>query len=203
MGAIGPVTLEEARDVLAERLRTLDEQPPANRYGRVFVGSPQQRRGRVFKVVFVPALAERLFPQKPREDPMLLDVEMRVPLDAGLFVQEDRLKNERLLLRLAVGRRDRAAVAVVSAAGRQRRATAGAVVLHARRDARGHRAHSRTTKSCSATRRPKAARRLDWPAPADPRSAIDDVEHDLATLRELIAHADRASCAATRTTCSA
>jgi CRISPR/Cas system-associated exonuclease Cas4 (RecB family) len=32
--------------------------------------------------------------------------------------------------------------------------------------------------------------RLDWPAPADPRAAIDDVEHDLATLRELIGVAD-------------
>ena len=103
MSAIGPVTLEEARNILAERLRTLDEQPPANRFGCVFVGTPQQLRGRVFKVVFVPSLAERLFPQTPREDPMLLDVEMRTPLGAGLFVQEDRLKNERLMLRLAVG----------------------------------------------------------------------------------------------------
>ena len=103
MAAIGPVTLEEARNILAERLRTLDEQPPANRFGCVFVGTPQQLRGRVFKVVFVPSLAERLFPQTPREDPMLLDVEMRAPLGAGLFVQEDRLKNERLMLRLAVG----------------------------------------------------------------------------------------------------
>ena len=48
-----------------------------DRYGRVFVGSPHQGRGRTFKVVFVPALAERLFPQKPREDPMLLDEELR------------------------------------------------------------------------------------------------------------------------------
>ena len=31
MAAIGPVTLEEARGILAERLRTLDEHPPANR----------------------------------------------------------------------------------------------------------------------------------------------------------------------------
>ena len=34
---------------------------------------------------------------------MMLDNEMRVPLDAGLVVQEDRARTERLLLRLAVG----------------------------------------------------------------------------------------------------
>ena len=32
-----------------------------------------QARGRAFRVVFVPGLAERLFPQKLREDPLLLD----------------------------------------------------------------------------------------------------------------------------------
>ena len=104
MAAIGPVTLEEARDVLAERLRTLDEHPPANRYGR---GVRRQHRSRRAAAssgsCSCPALAERLFPQKPREDPMLLDDEMREPLGAGLFVQEDRAKTERLLLRLAVG----------------------------------------------------------------------------------------------------
>ena len=34
---------------------------------------------------------------------MLLDWEMRTPLDAGLVQQEDRARIERLLLRLAVG----------------------------------------------------------------------------------------------------
>jgi RecB family exonuclease len=33
--------------------------------------------------------------------------------------------------------------------------------------------------------------RLDWPAPRHPAAAIDDVEHDLATLRELIDRSDR------------
>src|SRR5205814_7404429 len=73
MAAIGPVTLEEARDVLHDRLVTLDWEPPARRYGRVFVGTPHQARGRAFRVVFVPGLAERVVPQRPREDPLLLD----------------------------------------------------------------------------------------------------------------------------------
>ena len=83
MAAIGPVSLDEVHDVLSDRLRTIDEQPPASRYGAVFVGGPHQARGRTFRVVFVPGLAERMFPQKPREDPMLLDQEMRAPLAAG------------------------------------------------------------------------------------------------------------------------
>src|SRR4029453_13917127 len=33
--------------------------------------------------------------------------------------------------------------------------------------------------------------RLDWPAPADASLAIDEVEHDLSTLRELIGRPDR------------
>ena len=33
--------------------------------------------------------------------------------------------------------------------------------------------------------------KLDWPAPADASDAIDEVEHDLSTLRELIGHRDR------------
>jgi CRISPR/Cas system-associated exonuclease Cas4 (RecB family) len=190
MSTIGPVTLEEARGILAERLRTLDEQPPANRYGCVFVGTPQQIRGRVFKVVFVPALAERLFPQKPREDPMLLDVEMRKPLGAGLFVQEDRLKTERLALRLAVGA-----------------ATSRLWLSYPRLDVGGARprvpsfymldvmrAVTGRIPNHEALQREAAAEggaKLDWPAPADAALAIDDVEHDLSTLRELINRSDR------------
>ena len=52
---------------------TLDWEPPRRRYGRVFVGTPHQARGRSFRVVFVPGLAERIVPQRPREDPLLLD----------------------------------------------------------------------------------------------------------------------------------
>jgi ATP-dependent helicase/DNAse subunit B len=192
MSAIGPVTLEEARGILAERLRALDEQPPANRFGRVFVGTPAQLRGRVFKVVFVPSLAERLFPQTPREDPMLLDVEMRQSLGAGLFVQEDRLKNERLMLRLAVGA-----------------ATSRLWLSYPRLDVSGARprvpsfymldvmrAVTGRIPNHEALQRAAAAEggaRLDWPAPADASLAIDEVEHDLSTLRELIGRADRAA----------
>ena len=63
--------------------------PPARRYGRVFVGTPHQARGRSFRIVFVPGLAERVVPQRPREDPLLLD-DRRRDIDADLLRQDDR-----------------------------------------------------------------------------------------------------------------
>src|SRR5262249_9131195 len=102
MGTIGPVLLDEAIAVLAERLATVEAEPPARRYGRVLVTSPAGTRGRAFDVVFVPALAERMFPQKTREDPLLLD-EARRRVDARLTTQADRADTERLHLRLALG----------------------------------------------------------------------------------------------------
>ena len=71
MARVGPVSLVEVRDVLSERLTELQADPPTYRYGRVFVGRPEHARGRVFDVVFVPGLAERIFPQKQRQDPLL------------------------------------------------------------------------------------------------------------------------------------
>ena len=186
MSDIGPVGLDEARDVIADRLLTLETDPPRNRYGRVFVGSPQQARGRTFRVVFVAGLAERMFPQKPHEDPMLLDDEMRVPLGAGLAVQEDRGRTERLLLRLAVGapteRLWLSYPRIEVAESRPRvpsfyaldimRAITGRVPNH-------EELQERAAAEGSAG--------LAWPSPAEPARAIDDLEHDLSVLRELLA----------------
>ena len=141
MAEIGPVSLEEARDVIADRLQTLEIDPPKSRYGRVFVGSPQQARGRTFRVVFVAGLAERMFPQRPHEDPMLLDREMREPLGAGLALQEDRARSGAPSAASGRRRADRAAVAVVSADRDRRIAAAGPELLRARHHARDHRPH--------------------------------------------------------------
>ena len=114
MSRVGPVPLAEVRDVLSGRLTALQADPPSRRYGMMFVGRPEQVRGRHFDVVFVPGLAERLFPQKQRQDPLLLD-DVRAAINArastpgslrrgcGVFTQDDRAREERLLLRLAVG----------------------------------------------------------------------------------------------------
>ena len=184
MSAIGPVLLEEARDVLAERLLQLEHEPTKSRYGCVLVGSPDQARGRTFKVVFVPGLAERMFPQKPHEDPMMLDAELRVPLGAGLPTQPERGQAERLLLRLAVGSATRrlwlSYPRVDIAESRPRvpsfyaldimRAITGRIPNH----------EDLQEKAAAA-----GGAGLAWPSPVDPGAAIDDLEHDLAVLREL------------------
>ena len=192
MSAIGPVSLEEVRQVLGDRLRTIDEHPPAHRYGAVFVASPHQARGRAFRVVFVPGLAERMFPQKPREDPMLLDAEMRVPLAAGLPVQNDRAKTERLLLRLAVGAAtDRLWLSYprIDVAGARPRVPSFYVLDVMRAIAGRIPRHEELQRQALL----EGGAKLDWPAPARPADAIDDLEHDLATLRQLIEAPDAAA----------
>jgi len=185
MAEIGPVSLEEARDVVADRLQMLEIDPPRARYGRVFVGGPQHARGRTFRVAFVPGLAERMFPQHPHEDPLMLDDEMRTPLKADLLDQEARLRTERLLLRLAVGapteRLWLSYPRLDTAESRPRvpsfyaldvmRAITGQIPPHGELQDRAA-AEGRAL--------------LAWPAPARAEDAIDDLEHDLAVLKSLI-----------------
>ena len=185
MSEIGPVSLEEARNVIADRLRMLEMDPPRHRYGRVFVGSPQQARGRTFRVVFVAGLAERMFPQKPHEDPMLLDDEMRVPLGAGLPVQEDRGRMERLLLRLVVGapteRLWLSYPRIEVAESRPR--VPSFYALDIVRAITGRIPHHEELQERAVA---EGGAMLAWPSPADPERAIDDLEHDLSVLRELL-----------------
>jgi hypothetical protein len=103
MAEIGPVTLEEARDVLHDRRSRSNGSRRAAATAQLFVGTPHQARGRAFRVVFVPGLAERVVPQRPREDPLLLDDARRTLGDASLVRQEQRGAAERLLLKIAIG----------------------------------------------------------------------------------------------------
>jgi CRISPR/Cas system-associated exonuclease Cas4 (RecB family) len=185
MSEIGPVSLEEARDVITDRLLALEVDPPRHRYGRVFVGSPQQARGRTFKVVFVAGLAERMFPQKPHEDPMLLDEEMRVPLQAGLAIQETRGRTERLLLRLAVGapteRLWLSFPRIDIAESRPR--VPSFYALDVMRAITGRIPHHEELQERAVS---EGGAMLAWPSPQHPSRAIDDLEHDLAVLRTLL-----------------
>ena len=184
LGTVGPVSLREVRDVLAPRLLTLTNEPPRRRHGRVFVGTPHAARGRQFRVVFVPGLAERIFPQRLREDALLVDAR-RAALDAGLPLAETRADDERLQLRLAVGAATSRVYLSYSrlelAESRPRvpsfyvldvmRATTGTIPQY---QALADQAFASGSAS------------LDWPAPADPATAIDDLEHDLAVLLPLL-----------------
>ena len=191
MADVGPVSLEEAFDVLHDRLITLDWDPPARRYGYLFVGTPHQARGRSFRVVFVPGLAERLVPQRPREDPLLLD-ESRRALASDLVGQDERSAAERLLLKIAIGAAsERLYLSYPRLDVTEARARVPSFyALDVMRAITGEVPDHRLLAAAAAE---EAGANLGWPAPADPDRAIDDLEHDLASLKPLLDSRDPSS----------
>jgi CRISPR/Cas system-associated exonuclease Cas4 (RecB family) len=184
MADVGPVALDEVRAVLTDRLATLEEDPPATRYGSVFVATPEAGRGRSFRVVFAPGLAERVFPRRPREDPLLLD-DARAELSDKLKRQDDRDRDERMLLRLIVGAAEERLLLSyprleVAEARPRVPSFYGLDVARAVRGVLPD--HSDLERD--AEREVQA--RLAWPGPPDPAEAIDAVEHDLAVLDPLL-----------------
>jgi ATP-dependent helicase/nuclease subunit B len=185
MAPVGPVELDEVQIVLRERLRDVSEPPPRRRYGRVFVGTTRAARGLEFDVVFVPGLAENVFPAKILEDPLLLDEQRRTLAGAGLITEAERAAGERLALRLAVGAARRRVwlsyprVDVEKARPRVPSFYALEVLKAAEGRLPGLDALTRGAEQA-------AGARLGWPAPADPRRAIDEGEYDLALLGPLL-----------------
>lgn len=185
MKDVGPVRLDEVQDVLHARLTDLLAPPNGRRYGKLLVAAIDAARGLAFDVVFVPGLAERMFPHKLAEDPLLLDT-AREALGIGLATREHRLRDERLALRIAVGAARRRVVLsyprIDLDQGRPRVPSFyGLEVLQAAEgtlhgfDELGRRADA------------TGAARIGWPAPADPQDAIDEAEFDLGVLDELVA----------------
>jgi len=190
MGKVGPVTLEEVQTVLSRRLRFLRREPLRRRYGHVLVASIEEARGRSFEVVFLPGLAEGVFPRRAFEDPLLLD-DLRARLSPDLDCAEQRVAQERLLLHTAVAAASKALVASFPSMdlsqGRPR--VPSFYALEIARAVEGRVPHLRTFEARS---RAKTEAKLTWPAPLDPARAIDDAEYDLAWYA---AHAkERGSC---------
>jgi RecB family exonuclease len=194
---VGPIDIDEVQLVLAPRLRELSVPPPRRRYGAVFVGSAETARGLSFEVVFIPGLAEKLFPRKVVEDPVLLDAERELLGVPTMTTQSVRVATERLALRLGVGAAasrvflsyprvdmEQARPRVPSFYGLEAvRAVEGSLPGFedlGRRAERG------------------ATGRLGWPAPDEPKDAIDEAEYDLALLGPLL-HIDEAANAGTAT----
>ena len=171
----------------------LDWDPPARRYGRVFVGTPHQIRGRTFKVVFVPGLAERIFPQRVREDPLLPD-DARRSAAAGLMTRNGRTSAERLLLRLALGAATERVYLSYPRLGAEmgdmRPRVPSFYALDVMRAMTG-RVPDHRTLAVEAVEQSNMS--LAWPAPRDPARAVDDLEHDLATLAPLLEARDVAT----------
>ncbi len=179
MGQVGPVGLDEVYTVLEERLRFLRRDPPHRREGRVFICTNDEARGRTFRVVFVPGLAEGIFPQRANEDPLLLDVYR--PSLGNLAMQDKRVERERLLLHVAVGTASERLVVSYPRmdTGKARPRVPSFYALEVVRAAEGRLPDLTEFGKLAASAAPS---RLGWPAPADPNAAIDDAEYDLATL---------------------
>jgi superfamily I DNA/RNA helicase len=185
LSAIGPVRLREVRDVLTPRLSTLTHEPPRRRHGRVFVGTPAAARGRTFRVVFIPGLAERMFPQKIREDSLLPD-RRRIAADPALATQTDRGDAERLQLILAVGAAaERLYVSFPRVELNESRPRVPSFyVLEIARAIEGRIPDARAIAERAFH---AGGSRLAWPAPPVAADAIDEFEHDLSTLGGLLA----------------
>ena len=185
MGPVGPVDLREVQLVLAPKLRDLRVPPPSRRYGCVFVGPVDLARGFSFRVVFVPGLAERLFPRKVVQDPIVPDEQRRQTEIETLALRRDRVEHERLSLRLALGSaEERVYLSYPRIDVQQSRPRVPSVyALESLRAAAGPRpGFEEMAKRAEA--RPRA--RLGWPAPERPEQAIDEAEYDLATLGSLV-----------------
>ena len=183
MSIVGPVGLLEVHSVLAPRLSELTDAPGTRRYGRLFVAPVDQVKGLDFDVVFVPGLAERLFPQKVREDPLLPD-SARAALDARLTTNATRIARERLALQVAVGAAKVAAVLSWPRldAEHSRPRVPSFYALEAAQAVEGalpgYEALQRRAERAGEAR-------LAWPAPPTPARAIDATEYDLSVLAQL------------------
>lgn len=184
MAQVGPVAITEVRLVLERRLAQLVTRAPGRRYGKVYIGAIDEARGLDFEVVFVPGLAEKIFPQKVVEDPLLLDDARRV-LGADLKTHDDRAAEERLALRLAVGNASRRVVFSYPRVDveQARPRTPSFYGLEVLRVAEGElRDFHYLAESAAST----VDARIGWPAPKERESAIDEAEYDLALLESVL-----------------
>ncbi len=184
MRDLGPVTLNQVRLVLEPRLALLRLPSAARHLGRVFVAPCEAARGMSFDLVFVPGLAERLFPQKVIEDPVMRDRD-RAAVSDWLTTADDRVDAERLQLRLAVGAAAQRLVVSyprldVDQARPRVPSFYGLEILHATTgELPGFDELARRADRGSSAR-------IGWPAPSDAMEAIDEAEHDLALLDQLL-----------------
>ena len=183
MNEVGPVGLDEVYGVLSERLRFLRIDPPPRRYGCVWIGSIEEARGRHFDVVFLPGLAEGIFPKRVLEDPLLVDAQ-RATLPSNLLTRDDRVGRERMLLRIAAAAGARLVFSYPRMDGAQARPRVPSFyALELVRAAEGGLPDLREFETRAGSAAPA---RLGWPAPVDESEAIDDAEYDLAWLARIL-----------------
>lgn len=193
MRTVGPVSLAEVIAVLEDLLLEDPEPSPEPVYGRVFVAPVESARGLNFDAVFVPGLAEKIFPRKIVEEPLLLDG-IRTQLPGGLPTNQTRLDRERLALGIAVGAADGQIAfsypRLDLEQGRPRVPSFYALETVRASEGRLLDFAELARRAASTT-----SARLGWPAPMDAGEAIDTAEYDLAVIASI---SDDASAGAAR-----
>lgn len=188
MGPVGPVTLSEVLAVMEQLLLEVSVPPSPQRYGHIFVGPSEAARGLSFAAVFVVGVAERMFPRKIVEEPLLLD-SARERITDRLQTNQARLANERLAMALSVGAAERQICFSYPRLDldQARPRVPSFYAIEALRAAEGV-----LPDFATLARRAETATnaRLGWPAPANVAEAIDDAEYDLALLERISAHGD-------------
>jgi len=186
---VGPVGLKDVLAVLSERLGEIAVADKSTKAGAVLVCNVDEVRGRVFDVVFVPGLAEKLFPQRVVEDPLLSDAQ-RAQISDHLETQSRRVESERAALALAVGAACRRVLLSYPRfeSDKARPRVPSFYALEAMRAAEG-----RLPGFAELARRADetSQTRIGWPAPVRAELSIDAAEYDLAILRQLLSGAQK------------
>lgn len=194
MAPVGPIAFGEVLQTLETLLLEVAVAPSAQRYGRVFIGPVEAVRGLSFEVVYVPGLAEKMFPRKIVEEPILRDA-IRERVSADLETNHTRLEQERLALVVAAGAAERRICFSYPRLDLEqaRPRVPSFYGLEAIRAAEGQLPNFTEFAERAET---STEVRLGWPAPVDPADAIDDAEHDLAILARLADRSDESAGAA-------
>ena len=151
--------------------------------GRVYLGLAGDAAGQCFEAVFVAGLAERSFPVKQSQDPILPD-RLRARIAGGSLAQSAQGREaERRLLQRAVGAaRTRLVLSyprMDAAAGKSR--VPSLYLLEAARAAYGEDCDDEALLRAAAAAGPAS---LEEPFPRDPAAALGCAEYDLAVLAE-------------------
>jgi ATP-dependent helicase/nuclease subunit B len=184
LGEVGPISLREVYAALEPRL---SETPASSRMrpqGAVYVGSIDDARGLSFETVFVPGLAEKSFPGRIHEDPLLPD-DVRALVSKDLATSSERAQVERCMLQMAASAAEKEFFAVYPRIDLET-ARPKTPSFYALELVRAKEGVLIGFDELAARAREATHVRLGWPAPKDPKTAIDACEHDLSALERVL-----------------
>ena len=180
---VGPVDITMVRHALTGQLRDLRVRPDRDAIG-VEVVTIDELRGRSFDAVYVPGLAEKIFPTRWVPHPLLgetLRLAWNEAEGLALQTRQQSLEIERDAFRVALGAAERSIwlswPCLDVERGRPRMPSS--YVLAAAKAVYGRYVDAEELQSVAG----KDIAPLRWPAPSDPEAAIDAMERDLAVMR--------------------